>query len=47
MKKMVFTLSLFMLITVVIFAGCSSGKSDFQLERSKGIKITYIDEFEK
>ena len=47
MKKMILTLLFLLLIVSVIFAGCSLGKGDFDLERSKGIKITYIDEFEK
>ena len=46
MKKTIFTLSLLLIAATLIFTGCSS-KGDFELERSKGIKITYIDEFEK
>lgn len=46
MKKTIFTLSLLLIATTLIFTGCSS-KGDFELERSKGITITYIDEFEK
>lgn len=47
MKKTIFTLSLLLIVFTFIFTGCSSPKGDFELERSKGIKITYIDEFEK
>lgn len=46
MKKTIFTLSLLLIAATLIFTGCSS-KGDFELERSKGIKVTYIDEFEK
>lgn len=46
MKKTIFTLSLLLIAVTLIFTGCSS-KGDFELERSKGIKVTYIDEFEK
>ena len=46
MKKTIFTLSLLLIAATLIFTGCSS-KGDFELERSKGIKITYIAEFEK
>ena len=35
-----------LIAATLIFTGCSS-KGDFELERSKGIKVTYIDEFEK
>ena len=44
MKKTIFTLSLLLIAATLIFTGCSS-KGDFELERSKGIKVTYIDEF--
>lgn len=47
MKKTIFTLSLLLIAATLIFTGCSSSKGDFELERSKGITITYIDEFEK
>lgn len=47
MKKTIFTLSLLLIAVTLIFAGCSSTKGDFELERSKGITITYIDGFEK
>lgn len=46
MKKTIFTLSFLLIAATLIFTGCSS-KGDFELERSKGIAITYIDEFEK
>lgn len=47
MKKTFFTL-LFLLTTVtLIFAGCSASKGDIDLERSKGITITDIKDFEK
>lgn len=46
MKKTVFTLALLLIAATLIFTGCSS-KGDFELERSKGITITDIDEFEK
>ena len=46
MKKTIFTLSLLLIAATLIFTGCSS-KGDFELERSKGIKITYIDELEE
>lgn len=46
MKKTIFTLLLLLIAATLVFTGCSS-KGDFELERSKGIKITYIDEFEK
>ena len=46
MKKTIFTLSLLLIAATLIFTGCSS-KGDFELERSKGIKVTYINEFEK
>ena len=45
MKKMILTLLFFALVVSIIFAGCSLGKGDFDLERSKGIKITYVDSF--
>lgn len=46
MKKTIFTLSLLLIAATLIFTGCSS-KGDFELERSKGITITYTEEFEK
>lgn len=42
MKKTIFTLSLLLIAATLIFTGCSS-KGDFELERSKGIKVTYMD----
>lgn len=47
MKKTIFTRSLFLIAATLIFTGCSSAKGDFELKRSKGISITYIEEFEK
>lgn len=46
MKKTIFTLSFLLIAATLIFAGCSS-KGDFELERSKGITITYTDELRK
>ncbi len=47
MKKTIFTCSLLLIVATLIFTGCSSSKGDFELARSKGITITYIEEFEK
>lgn len=47
MKKTIFTLALLLIAATLIFAGCSSTKGDFELQRSKGITITDIEEFEK
>lgn len=46
MKKTIFTLSFLLIAVTLIFTGCSS-KGDFDLERSKGITITYTDELRK
>lgn len=47
MKKIILTIALLLVSVTLVFTGCSSSKGDFELERSKGITITYIDEFEK
>lgn len=47
MKKIILTIALLLVSATLVFTGCSSSKGDFELERSKGITITYIDEFEK
>lgn len=45
MKKAVLSFALLIMSVVLIFTGCSSEKGDFELERSKGITITYSDDF--
>lgn len=47
MKKTIYTLTLVLIVVTLVFTGCSSAKGDFELKRSKGITITYIDNFEK
>lgn len=47
MKKAIYTLTLVLIVVTLVFTGCSSAKGDFELKRSKGITITYIDNFEK
>lgn len=47
MKKTVLSIIILSMAVMLAFTGCSSNKSDFELEHSKGIKITYSDEFEK
>ncbi len=47
MKKNIFILLFLLIVSTILFTGCSSAKGDFELKRSKGITITYIEEFEK
>lgn len=47
MKKTVLSIIILSMAVMLAFTGCSSNKSDFELEHSKGIKITYSDDFEK
>lgn len=47
MKKIIFTIALSLVSVILVFTGCSSAKGDFELKRSKGIAITYIEKFEK
>lgn len=51
MKKTILTIAIFLVTAALVFTGCSSSKGDskgdFELKRSKGITITYIEEFEK
>ena len=47
MKKTVLSIALLVMAVAFVFTGCSSNESDFELERSKGVTITYSDDFEK
>lgn len=53
MKKTVMSFAFLIMSVVLIFSGCSSEKAiflkkaDFELKRSKGITITYSDDFEQ
>ena len=47
MKKTVLSIALLVMAVVFVFTGCSSNESDFELKRSKGVTITYSDDFEK
>jgi len=47
MKKTVLSFTLLIISVMLVFTGCSSGKGDFELKRSKGITITYSDDFEQ
>ncbi len=47
MKKTIITLTMLLIVATLVFTGCSTEKGDFELARSKGVTITYIEEFEK
>lgn len=47
MKKTFLSIVLLIISVMLVFTGCSSSKGDFELERSKGVTITYSDEFEQ
>ncbi len=47
MKKTIITLTMLLIVATLVFTGCSSAKGDFELTRSKGVTITYIEEFVK